>query len=73
MSDSSFKVRNFIKAKSEKRLRSLMYQKQLQLKMAAMQFDIVHANGYWFAWFYEILNTQSLDEIANGNTKDNWR
>jgi hypothetical protein len=73
MSDSAFKVRNFIKAKSEKRLRSLMYQKQLQLKMAAMQFDVIHANGYWFAWFYEVLNTESLNEIANGNTKDDRR
>lgn len=71
MSDSAFKVRNFIKAKSEKRLRSLMYQKQLQLKMAALQFDIVYANGYWFAWYYEILNTDTLKELSNGNTKDN--
>lgn len=68
-----FKVRNFIKAKSEKRLRFLMYQKQLELKMAALEFDITYAKGFWFAWYYEILNNDSVSELVDGNTENNRR
>lgn len=68
---NTFKVRNFIKAKSEKRLRSLMFEKQMQLKMTALAFDIVYANGYWFAWYYELLDNKTLGEVADGNTDNN--
>ena len=71
MSNNSFKVRNFIKAKSEKRLRSLMFEKQLELKMSALEFDIIFANGFWFAWYYEIASNKSLSEVTDGNTTDN--
>jgi hypothetical protein len=72
---NSFKIRNYIKAKSEKRLRSLMFHKQLELKMAALEFDnITHAKGYWYAWYYEIASDAAVIAIesdTNGNTKDN--
>ena len=72
---STFKVRNFIKAKSEIRLRSLMFQKQLELKMSALEFDnITYAKGYWYAWYYEAAKDATVIAIeseSNGNTKDN--
>jgi hypothetical protein len=72
---NSFKIRNYIKAKSENRLRSLMFRKQLELKMAALEFDnISYAKGYWFAWYYEIAKDETVIKIeseSNGNTKDN--
>jgi hypothetical protein len=71
---NDFKVRNFIKAKSEIRLRSLMFRKQIELGMTALEFDIVHAKGYWYAWYYEIAKDQTVIEIeSDGNTKDNRR
>ena len=69
---NTYKVRNFIKAKSEIRLRSLMYKKQIDLKMSALEFDITYARGFWFAWYYEILNNDNLKEIVtNDKTQDN--
>ena len=50
-----------------------MYQKQLELKMSALQFDIMSHKGTWYAWYYEIINNESLEEIVDGNTKDNRR
>lgn len=61
---NTFKVRNFIKAKSEKRLRLLMFNKQIELGMSALEFDITFAKGFWFAWFYEIANTRAMSEIT---------
>lgn len=67
---SNFKIRNYLRAKSEKRLRSLMYEKQIQLKMASLEFDIIFANGYWFAWYYEILTTDTMGVIIDDTAKD---
>lgn len=68
---NSFKIRNYIKAKSEKRLRFLMYKKQIELGMAALEFDITFAKGIWFAWYYEILKTDKLLEgVLDGTTKN---
>jgi hypothetical protein len=66
---NNFKIRNYLRAKSEKRLRSLMYEKQIQLKMASLEFDIIFANGYWFAWYYEILTTDTMEMIADDTSK----
>lgn len=72
---TSFKIRNYIKAKSEKRLRSLMFHKQLELKMSALEFDnITHAKGYWYAWYYEIAKDTTIIKIegeANDSTENN--
>ena len=72
---NSFKIRNYIKAKSENRLRSLMFRKQLELNMAALQFDnISYAKGYWFAWYYEIAKDETVIKIeseSNGTAKNN--
>ena len=52
-----------------------MFHKQLELKMAALEFDnISYAKGYWFAWYYEIAKDETVIKIeseSNGNTKDN--
>ena len=52
-----------------------MFHKQLELKMAALEFDnITHAKGYWYAWYYEIASDAAVIAIesdTNGNTKDN--
>jgi len=69
-----FKIRNYVRAKSEKRLRSLMLRKQLELKMSALAFDITYAKGYWFAWYYEIAKDEIVIQIEsenNDNIKDN--
>jgi len=72
---NSFKIRNYIKAKSEKRLRYLMFHKQLELKMAALEFDnITYAKGYWFAWYYEIAKDETvmtMESENNGTTGNN--
>jgi len=70
---NTFKVRNYIRAKSEIRLRSLMFKKQLELSMAALEFDIVYAKGYWFAWYYEIAKDQTVVEIEKDDTTKNNR
>jgi hypothetical protein len=65
---NTFKIRNYIKAKSEKRLRSLMFHKQLELKMVALEFDnITYAKGYWFAWYYEIASDANVMQIESEN------
>ena len=71
MSNNSFKSRNYIEAKSPRRLRYLMFKKQTELGMAALEFDIVAHNGKLQAWFYEIVKDKTLTEIVDGNTKDN--
>lgn len=49
-----------------------MYQKQIQLGMAALEFDIVESKGKWYAWYYEIVNDKTLEEIfPNDPTKSN--
>jgi hypothetical protein len=68
---SNFKIRNYIKAKSVKGLRRLMYDKQIQLGMAALAFDIVYAKGTWYAWYYQILNNDTIQEVADAVTTDN--
>jgi hypothetical protein len=67
---NSFKIRNFIKAKSEKRLRRLMFDKQIKLGMAALEFDITFAKGEWFAWYYEILKNDNLEIIVDDSAKN---
>lgn len=69
----SFKARNYIEARSPRRLRFLMYQKQIQLGMAALEFDVTFSKGKWYAWYYEIIKDETLTEIINGNTEDNRR
>jgi len=77
MAINSFKIRNFITAKSPKRLRRLMYEKQISLGMAALEFDqITYAKGNWYAWYYEILKSdnQSIQDISeDGITENNRR
>lgn len=46
-----------------------MYQKQIELKMASLEFDIIFANGYWFAWYYEVLTTDTMEAVINDNTE----
>jgi hypothetical protein len=67
---NTFKIRNFIKAKSEKRLRRLMFDKQVELGMAALEFDITYASKNWFAWYYEILKDNNLEIVVDESTKD---
>lgn len=69
----TFKIRNYIKAKSEKRLRLLMYQKQISLGMQALEFDITFAKGSWYAWYYEVTSFETLTEVMDDNTKDDRR
>jgi len=72
---NSFKIRNYVRAKSEKGLRSRMFNKQIELKMAALEFDnITYAKGYWYAWYYEIAKNEIVMQIESekdGNTKNN--
>ena len=49
-----------------------MFDKQVQLGMAALEFDITYANGKWFAWYYEILTNDKL-EILDDTTENNRR
>ena len=65
MSKTTFKVKNFIKAKSPTRLRSLMYQKQLELSMAALHFDIVSHKGELIAFYDEILTNDKVKQMDN--------
>jgi hypothetical protein len=67
---NTFKIRNFIKAKSEKRLRRLMFDKQVDLGMAALAFDITYANKQWFAWYYEILKDHNMEIIVDDSAKN---
>jgi hypothetical protein len=50
-----------------------MFKKQLELSMAALEFDIVYAKGYWFAWYYEIAKDQTVVEIESDGTTENNR
>lgn len=73
MANTTFQVRNYIRAKSVKGLRSLMFKKQLELKMRLLPFDITYASGYWFAWYYEDATDQTIIKIeseSNGTAKN---
>ena len=52
-----------------------MFNKQIELKMAALEFDnITYAKGYWYAWYYEIAKNEIVMQIESekdGNTKNN--
>ena len=48
-----------------------MFDKQIELGMAALEFDITYAKGEWFAWYYEILKDNNLGILDDGTTKDN--
>jgi hypothetical protein len=67
---NNFKIRNYIKAKSENRLRRLMFEKQIKLGMAALEFDITYAKGSWFAWYYEVLTNDKMGIISNESTEN---
>lgn len=67
MSKNSFKIKNFLKAKSPVRLRQLMYEKQLQMQMTSLHFDIVSHKGELYAWYDEILDTNKMREMDNVN------
>lgn len=71
---NTFKIRNFIKAKSEKRLRRLMFEKQVKLGMVSLEFDnITFVKGNWYAWYYEILTNDKMEIVVDDNTKDDRR
>jgi hypothetical protein len=68
---NTFKVRSYIEAKSAKRLRFLMYKKQIELSMQSLEFDIVVNGKKFYAWYYDILKTeQNLVEIIDGQKDD---
>ena len=50
-----------------------MFNKQVELGMAALEFDITFAKGYWFAWYYEIATTQKVLDDLNEHTENNRR
>lgn len=68
---TTFKIKNYIKAKSPRRLRLLMFQKQIQLSMTALEFEVVFAKGEWYAWYYEAANTRAMDEVIDADTPNN--
>ena len=47
-----------------------MFDKQIELGMAALAFDITYANGNWFAWYYEILKDNNLEIIVDDTSKN---
>ena len=48
-----------------------MFDKQIELGMAALEFDnITFAKGRWYAWYYEILTNDKL-EILDDSTENN--
>ncbi len=47
-----------------------MFDKQIELGMAALAFDITYAKGAWVAWYYEILKNDKLEILANDSTKN---
>tara|TARA_R110002096_G_scaffold25124_1_gene78884 strand:- start:859 stop:1017 length:159 start_codon:yes stop_codon:yes gene_type:complete len=51
-----------------------MFHKQLELKMAALEFDnITYADKNWYAWYYEIasdVNIIKVESEKDESTKD---
>lgn len=47
-----------------------MFDKQVELGMAALEFDITYASKNWFAWYYEILKDNNLEIVVDESTKD---
>ena len=70
---SSIKIKNFIKAKSPRRLRTLMMQKQMQMGMASLSFDVMFDSSKkeYIAWFYEILSQETLKEVSDDSAESN--
>lgn len=58
---------NFIKAKTPRGLRLLMIRNNVRLKATVQYFDVQFVKGAWFAWFYEPLNMESIDDLAENN------
>lgn len=46
---------NFIKAKSAKRLRSLMIKNNARLNMSYVAYSVKHDGANWYAWYDEPL------------------
>jgi hypothetical protein len=49
-------IPNFIRAKSEKRLRQLIMINNVRLNMSYVAYNIVSHNGSWYAWYNEPLH-----------------
>lgn len=47
-----------------------MFEKQIKLGMAALEFDITYAKGSWFAWYYEVLTNDKMGIISNESTEN---
>lgn len=54
-------IPHFIKAKSAKGLRRLMFKTNAQAGMQFQYFDIQFVNGSWFAWYFSDL--KSIGEL----------
>lgn len=72
---NTLKIKNFVKAKSPRRLRSLMMEKQLKLGMTALAFDVMYdtSRKEYVAWYYEILKQENMEELINGDNQKNDR
>ena len=50
-----------------------MFDKQVKLGMASLEFDITYAKGNWFAWYYEILTNDKMEIVADDSTQNDRR
>ena len=56
-------IPNYIKAKSEKRLRLLMLASNLKDGITYKYFDIQYVKGSWYAWYYAEINQHNISEL----------
>ena len=57
-------IPTFIVASTPKRLRRLMLQTNAKLGATVQYFDIQYANGKWYAWYYEPITSEIVNDLA---------
>ena len=54
---------NYLKAKTPRGLRLLCIKNNAKLSSTIQYFDIQFVKGYWYAWYYEPLTAEGINDL----------
>lgn len=57
---NSFNIPHFLKARSPDGLRALMLENNNKRGCEFQYYQIVFADGFWYAWFYDVAKEYNL-------------
>lgn len=63
-----FKLKDFVKAQSAVGLRKLMFEKQLELKMVSIEWEVMHDGKDFYGWYSRLVDRKDFSDpkIENG-------